>query len=243
VPDFRDAADDPVYAAFFAVTVRDARFGAAHEHYELTFDARLMRISCTRFMSVHRLAVHGRPVGEIVMTSVFVKRTEPGLSRSIARFEVAGLPPVERAAELADHAATVAALHRDHLAEHLGFVRADAAALDRLVIDPCPAEDFNGVDFLYFSSFQALERPRGTVAAPTRALRSSLASTPTNGRTSPASVKSAFAKRASADWHPRKDGTSLFRCRNPGSAIRTEYRRIPFRPGCSAGAAPGLPHK
>jgi probable biosynthetic protein (TIGR04099 family) len=27
--------------------------------------------------------------------------------------------------------------------------------LDRLVIDPCPAQDFNGADFLYFSSFQA----------------------------------------------------------------------------------------
>jgi probable biosynthetic protein (TIGR04099 family) len=39
--------------------------------------------------------------------------------------------------------------------EHFGFARANAAALDRLVIDPCPAQDFNGADFLYFSSFQA----------------------------------------------------------------------------------------
>ena len=27
--------------------------------------------------------------------------------------------------------------------------------LNRLVIDPCPAQDFNDADFLYFSSFQA----------------------------------------------------------------------------------------
>jgi probable biosynthetic protein (TIGR04099 family) len=155
VPDFRDCAGDRVYAAFVAVTVRDARFDAAHEHDELTFESRLTRISRTRFMSVHRLAVRGGSVGEVVMTSVFVKRTQAGLNRSIARVEVSGLPPVERAPEFADHPATVAALRRHQWTEHLGFARANAAALDRLVIDPCPAQDFNGADFLYFSSFQA----------------------------------------------------------------------------------------
>jgi probable biosynthetic protein (TIGR04099 family) len=155
VPDFCDTVGDPVYAAFVAVTVRHAQFDAAHEHDELGFDSRLTRISHTRFVSVHRLAVRGRPVGEIVMTSVFVKRTEARLNRSIARVEVSGLPPVEPATELADYAATVTALRRKHWAEHLGFIRANAAALDQLVIDPCPAQDFNGADFLYFSSFQA----------------------------------------------------------------------------------------
>jgi probable biosynthetic protein (TIGR04099 family) len=155
VPDFCDSAGAPVYAAFVAVTVRHARFDAAHEHDELTFDSRLTRISRTRFMSVHRLAVRGRSVGEVVMTSVFVKRMQAGLNRSIARVEVSGLPPVEPAPEFADYAAMVASMRRGHWAEHLGFTHADAAALDRLVIDPCPAQDFNGADFLYFSSFQA----------------------------------------------------------------------------------------
>jgi probable biosynthetic protein (TIGR04099 family) len=155
VPDFRDCAGDPVYAAFVAVTVRNAQFDAAHEHDELGFGSRLTRISRTRFMSVHRLAVRGRGVGEIVMTSVFVKRMQAGLNRSIARVEVSGLPPVETAPECADYAAGVAALRRGHWAEHFGFARANADALDRLVVDPCPAQDFNGADFLYFSSFQA----------------------------------------------------------------------------------------
>jgi probable biosynthetic protein (TIGR04099 family) len=160
VPDFCDCAGDPIYAAFVAVTVRDARFDAAHEHDELTVGSRLTRISRTRFMSVHRLAVRGRPVGEVVMTSVFVKRMQAGLNRSIARVEVPGLPPVEPAPEFADDAAMVAAMRRGRWEEHLrtehpGFTHADAAALDRLVIDPCPAQDFNGADFLYFSSFQA----------------------------------------------------------------------------------------
>jgi probable biosynthetic protein (TIGR04099 family) len=155
VPDFCDGAGDPVYAAFVAVTVRDARFDAAHEHDEFTFASRLTRISRTRFMSVHRLAVRGGSVGEVVMTSVFVKRMQAGLNRSIARVEVSGLPPVEPAAEFAGYAAMIAAMRRGHWAEHLGFTHFDAAALDRLVIDPCPAQDFNGADFLYFSSFQA----------------------------------------------------------------------------------------
>jgi probable biosynthetic protein (TIGR04099 family) len=155
VPDFCDAAGDPVYAAFVAVTVREARFDAAHEHDELGFDTRLARTSRTRFMSVHRLGVRGRPVGEVVMTSVFVKRMQAGQNRSIARVEVAGLPPVEPAPEFAGYAATVAALRRGQWVEHLGFARDEAVTLDRLVIDPCPAQDFNGADFLYFSSFQA----------------------------------------------------------------------------------------
>jgi probable biosynthetic protein (TIGR04099 family) len=155
VPDFRDEEGDPVYAAFIAVTVRDARFDAAREHDALEFRSRLTRISRTRFMSVHEIAVRGRVLGEVVMTSLFVKRMEVGRNRSIARVEVLGLPPIVSSREFADYGETVAALRRDSWKEHLGFVRAEAPVLERLVIDPCPAQDFNGADFLYFSSFQA----------------------------------------------------------------------------------------
>jgi probable biosynthetic protein (TIGR04099 family) len=155
VPDFRDEEGDPVYAAFIAVTVREARFDAAREHDTLEFRSRLTRISRTRFMSVHEIAVRGRVLGEVVMTSLFVKRMEVGRNRSIARVEVPGLPPVVSSREFADYEATVAALRRDSWTEHFGFTRAGAPVLERLVIDPCPAQDFNGADFLYFSSFQA----------------------------------------------------------------------------------------
>jgi probable biosynthetic protein (TIGR04099 family) len=155
VPDFRDEEGDPVYAAFIAVTVREGRFDAAREHDTLDFRSRLTRISRTRFMSVHEIAAGGRVLGEVAMTSLFVKRKEAGRNRSIARVEVPGLPPIVSSREFADHEETVAALRRDSWEEHLGFVRGDAPVLDRLLIDPCPAQDFNGADFLYFSSFQA----------------------------------------------------------------------------------------
>jgi probable biosynthetic protein (TIGR04099 family) len=155
VPDFRDEEGDPVYAAFIAVTVREARFDAAREHDALEFRSRLTRTSRTRFMSVHEIAVRGRVLGEVVMTSLFVKRMEVGRNRSIARVEVPGLPPIVSSREFADYGETVASLRRDSWKEHLGFVRAGAPVLDRVAIDPCPAQDFNGADFLYFSSFQA----------------------------------------------------------------------------------------
>ena len=155
VPDFRDDKGDPIYAAFVDVTVREARFEAAREHDTLEFRSRLTRISRTRFISVHEIAVRGRLLGEVVMTSLFVKRLEAGRNRSIARVEVPSLPPIASSREFADYEETMAALRRDKWKEHLGFARTDAPVLDRLVIDPCPAQDFNGADFLYFSSFQA----------------------------------------------------------------------------------------
>ena len=124
--------------------------------------------SRTRFMSVHRLAVRGRPIGEVVMTSVFVHRTEPGLNRSIARVEVAGVPPVGSVGEFADYAVDDGGAASRPLERSIsGLVRSDAPPLGRLVIDPCPAQDFNGADFLYFSSFQAFvgSRRMGFLAA------------------------------------------------------------------------------
>jgi probable biosynthetic protein (TIGR04099 family) len=154
VPEFRDAEGDPIYAAFVSVSVRDAQFDEAREHDELEFDSQLWRVSRTRFVSIHRLWLRGRPVGDVLMTSVFVKRMESGLNRSIARVEVPRLPPIEVAPKFATHAEMVTTLRSGQWKEHLGFTRADAAVLARLIVDPCPTQDFNGADLLYFSSFQ-----------------------------------------------------------------------------------------
>jgi probable biosynthetic protein (TIGR04099 family) len=90
-----------------------------------------------------------------MMTSVFVRRTETGSNRSITRVEVPGLPPVAPLQEFVEHQAVFGELRRGSWATHLGFIRSEADTLDRLVVDPCPAQDFNGAEFLYFSSFQA----------------------------------------------------------------------------------------
>jgi probable biosynthetic protein (TIGR04099 family) len=154
-PDFRDPAGDPIYAAFLSVSIREAAFETVREHDRLVFASRLARISRTRFTSTHRLFVHGRPVGEITMTSTFVWRARRGDNRSIARTEVPALRHLALdPAAIADVTETTA-LRSSHWQTHLGFERAKAGVIDRFEIDPCPGQDFNGADFLYFASYLA----------------------------------------------------------------------------------------
>jgi probable biosynthetic protein (TIGR04099 family) len=138
-----------------SVSVRGASFDSVREHHWLAFASRLTRVSGTRFMSRHHLSIAGRAVGEIVMISTFVRRTRTGQNHSIARIEVGellGLPVDTESASLADE---TAALRSNTWHAHAGFARETASVIDRFVIDPCPGQDFNGADFLYFASFQA----------------------------------------------------------------------------------------
>jgi probable biosynthetic protein (TIGR04099 family) len=89
------------------------------------------------------------------MTSTFVKRAQAGRNHTVSRVEVPGLPPVQYDAAAAALAAQTSALRANRWTMHVGLERAAATTIDRLTIDPCPAQDFNGADFLYFASFQA----------------------------------------------------------------------------------------
>jgi probable biosynthetic protein (TIGR04099 family) len=154
-PEFHDEAGDPIYAAFLRVSVRNAAFETSREHDELVFSSELARVSRTQFTSFHRLSVRNRPIGEIAMTSTFVRRAQKGRNHSIARAEVNGLPPVGAAPRARAFAAEAAALRAGRWDSHLGFERQTATVIDRFAIDPCPGQDFNGANFLYFASFQA----------------------------------------------------------------------------------------
>jgi probable biosynthetic protein (TIGR04099 family) len=154
VPDFRDAAGEPIYAAFLTVSVRDATFDNVSEHDRLVFTSRLARISRTQFMSLHTCTVAGRSIVEIVLTSAFVRREHKGKNRSMARIEVPGLPPLRPDPRAVAYAAEAATLPANRWHTRLGFDRDTATVIDRYTLDPCPAQDFNGADFLYFTSFQ-----------------------------------------------------------------------------------------
>ena len=154
-PDFCDAAGDPVYPAFVSVSLRDACLETARENQELGLVSRIVRISRTRFMSTHELRVTGRAIGRVFMMSVLVKRLRAGINRSIVRVDVHGLPPIEPAAEWAHYVETINSLRSNQWDRYCGFNRAGVMLQKRLAIDPCPSQDFNGVGFLYFSSFQA----------------------------------------------------------------------------------------
>jgi probable biosynthetic protein (TIGR04099 family) len=154
-PNFRDAGGEPIYAAFLSVSLRDAALDLAQEHDELVFSSRLTRLSRTQLMSIHRVAVGSRIIGTVAMTSTFVQRSQQGNNHSIARVEVPGLPPVGRDPNAAAYAAEVAELRSNLWLSHLGLARREATVMHRFLIDPCPGQDFNGADFLYFASFQA----------------------------------------------------------------------------------------
>lgn len=155
LPDFRDADGEPVYAAFCAATIRNAKFGVMGENDELAFSSDLARISGAQFVSLHRLSCDGRLVGEVELVSVFVKRRERGKNRSIARVSLEGLPPI-RKSERFDRAAGVAAMIRsDRWTAYFGFERAKGRCEAQLRIRPCPSQDFNGAGFLYFAAFQS----------------------------------------------------------------------------------------
>jgi probable biosynthetic protein (TIGR04099 family) len=155
VPDFRDAAGEPVYPAFTSIAIRDAAFNTLHQHDELAFSSQGFRISRSQFTTVHRLSVKGRSVGMLELTSIFVKRLEKGRNRSVVRLTIDGLPPFSPSAGLGTFAATAADIRSDRWHEHFGFSKEDRRESGRLVIDPCPSQDFNGVDFLYFAAYQA----------------------------------------------------------------------------------------
>jgi probable biosynthetic protein (TIGR04099 family) len=154
-PDFREPAGHPIYAAFLSVSIRDAAFEVAREHARLTFTSRLARISRTRFSSVHRVTVAGASIGEIAMTSIFVRRDRGGGNHNIARIEVPQLRHIALDRAAAAEVAEVTSLRTDRWRTHLGFARCEGRIIDRRVVDPCPTQDFNGADFLYFASYQA----------------------------------------------------------------------------------------
>jgi len=150
VPAFRDPDGAPIYAAFSGVTVDAEGFATCREHDPLSIHSRLVRLSRTRFVSHHRLAVKGRPVGAVAMTSVFVRRTAEGGNTHVIRTEVPGLPPV----------APDAAADRDVAAHEAALLPLKSPGpadptVPSVTVHPCPTLDFNGADFLYFAAYVA----------------------------------------------------------------------------------------
>lgn len=161
VPDFVAADGAPIYAAFTGLTVEADGFADCGEHDVLTVRSRLARVGRGRVFGDHLLSVGGRPVGRVGMTSVFVRRTRPGVNASVVRAEVPGLPPPGPDAAAEAHAAAVAALAAPSDGR-------DGPCLDVL---PCPPLDFNGAGFLYFASYVAFADRAEWALAPDEARR------------------------------------------------------------------------
>jgi probable biosynthetic protein (TIGR04099 family) len=83
-----------------------------------------------------------------------VRRAVPLSNRHVER----GVPECADGIEnwSSDLAASPRRLRPERWLEHLGFIRSQSSVLATFPFDPCPHNDFNGADFLYFASFQSI---------------------------------------------------------------------------------------
>ncbi|TDV11533.1 Pnap_2097 family protein [Paraburkholderia caballeronis] len=160
VPDFVDDDGERAYAAFTAVSVRDARLDRIGENDLFEIDTSLVRSGAARHFSEHWLLAGGALHARVSMCSAFVRRREAGNNQSVVRARFAALDaPV---AATPDDALALARfgklLRAGQWSDELGVARPlplDGGDDAAVCFEPCPNSDFNGADFLYFASFQA----------------------------------------------------------------------------------------
>ncbi|SAK99874.1 hypothetical protein AWB77_06036 [Caballeronia fortuita] len=145
------------YAAFTSIRLHASGIHDVRENDTFGIRTALSRIGPVRHVSEHRVEGGRGEIAALSMLSTFVRRTEARRNRSVARATfsalkghvapmsplVAGMQDRARRLRLREHDANVAAL---------GLHDAACAPLEFV---PCPYNDFNGADFLYFASFQA----------------------------------------------------------------------------------------
>jgi probable biosynthetic protein (TIGR04099 family) len=155
--DFRDASGNRLYAAFTAVRIGHAHLENVKEGDELRLRTSLTRVSRTQWLSNHAAICNGQVVAGVTMGSVFLRRNIIGSNRHVER---ASLPAATAwtigALDGSDLLENVRSLRSENWRRHAGFDRASGGELATFTLRPCPYNDFNGADFLYFASFQSI---------------------------------------------------------------------------------------
>jgi probable biosynthetic protein (TIGR04099 family) len=153
-PDFSDDHGGRSYAAFTAIHLQTSGFDAVRENDGFEIHTALCRTGPVRHFSTHRI-VHGDvSIAEISMASTFVTRGEARNNRSVARATLAALSGAvsPMPAVALSMTQTGKLLRAGDWTPCGGFAPAAHEATEFL---PCPNNDFNGADFLYFASFQS----------------------------------------------------------------------------------------
>ena len=152
-PEFRDAQGHKVYAAFTLVRITAGRLEQIGENDAFTLTSQCLPVGRAQHYSRHVLQAHGEVAAQVEMLSAFVRRTQPGSNRSVVRAAMA-----ESSAPAPDPALSTAAeafVRRGRALRAMEPTLANEAAYT-LDFTPCPNNDFNGADLLYFSAFQSM---------------------------------------------------------------------------------------
>ncbi|MGF6880438.1 Pnap_2097 family protein [Paraburkholderia sp. MM5477-R1] len=155
VPEF--IADDGVrsYAAFTALSLRAQSLDGIDENDDFSIDTELCRVGPVRHFSRHRIVDAQQTVATLSMMSTFVNRTEAGNNRSVVRAafkELAG--DIKSVPDEAVEMTEAGKRFRKGGRRYETSARMSTLELPEAVeFLPCPNNDFNGADFLYFASF------------------------------------------------------------------------------------------
>ena len=153
-PAFRDTDGADVYPAFCGTSIAGARLNAAQEHDLLVIASDLARVSATQCASRHHLMCRGQPIGEVSLSSVFVKRGVTRNNQGLVRVASPMLDlPIRR--DFVPITALASSIRSGRWQSHFGFSPRTAEELGQMTFQPCPAQDFNGAGLLYFPSFSA----------------------------------------------------------------------------------------
>ena len=144
------------YAAFTSIRLRAHGMHEVRENDALRIRTELARIGAARHVSEHHVERGHGAIASLSMMSTFVRRTEARNNRSVARASFAkmkgDIAPMNAAiTDMQDAARELRLREAGPRIAEMGLHAADCAPVEFL---PCPYNDFNGADFLYFASFQ-----------------------------------------------------------------------------------------
>jgi probable biosynthetic protein (TIGR04099 family) len=156
-PDFVAEDGARSYAAFTAIRLRAKGLDCIAENDGFEILTSLSRVGAVRHFSSHSVMSDGIARASLAMSTTFVQRHAARDNRSVARATLAALtgdviPMSDEARQMTLLGKRLRAGERDAW-ERLATCASSQHA--PCVFSPCPNNDFNGADFLYFASFQA----------------------------------------------------------------------------------------
>ncbi len=153
-PDFCDLNGNKSYAAFTAVRITSAKLHEVVENQRFSISSQVSKAGQARYYSSHQL-ISGSDVSHIEMLSTFVFRREAGNNQTVSRANFINPNISEPEPEASELMQQVKIIRTEVWDKYLGVLRSSKSTLKEIEFSPCPNNDFNGANFLYFASFQA----------------------------------------------------------------------------------------
>lgn len=162
LPRFRDQSGRTAYAAFTAISLTSARLDSIGEHQRFAMASDISPAGRSQYISRHTVSTGDNRCISVRMLSAFVQRLEEGNNQSVVRATVKGSVLAASGTDDLDpdNAALVMTATQFRRGQQdisrLPLPPPSTASQLQLRLSPCPNLDFNGANFMYFASFQAM---------------------------------------------------------------------------------------